>query len=90
MPIVPSKLDDDTKFFLSLMLERLRHAGPKIVSLKNASEWIIFTAYERADRTGGLGAGIFDSSGTCFGWFGIALSCDVCNLLGADLKEVTM
>ena len=44
-------------------------------------------AFEPETKTGGIGAVIFDSVGTCVGWFGFSLDETTCNSFGADKKH---
>ncbi len=83
-----TKLDDEVTFALQLMLDRLKHAGPKKVGKRSVVEWFVFTdaAFETDTCLGGLGAVLVDSKAVCRSWFGMQLSADQCELFGAKKK----
>lgn len=82
-------VDDDVAFALGLMLDRLKNAGPKKVGKQSVLEWFVFTdaAYEAETETGGLGAVIVNSDGSCKCWFGMQLTSDQCEIFGSKNKR---
>ena len=81
-------VDDDVAFALGLMLDRLKNAGPKKVGKQSVLEWFVFTdaAYEAETETGGLGAVLVNSDGSCKCWFGLQLTSDQCEIFGSKNK----
>jgi hypothetical protein len=84
-----NEVDSELANVLKLMVQRLRHAGPKRVDATTVKEWSIFTdaSFDGQTCVGGLGGVLVDSNGNCCAWFSVRLDKDVCNLLGANSKE---
>ena len=82
------RLDDDLRLALKAMAQRLRHAGPRLVTAEQCKQWYMYTdaSFESEQSFGCLGGVLVDESGTVCSWFSAFVDCDMCKQLGAAEK----
>ena len=82
------QLDEDLKLALDAMAQRLKHAGPRLVTAEQFKQWYIYTdaSYESEQGAGCLGGVLVDEGGEVRAWFSACVDCDMCKLLGAAEK----
>ena len=70
------------------MAQRLRHAGPRLVTAEQCKQWYMYTdaSFESEQSFGCLGGVLADESGTVCSWFSAFVDCDMCKQLGAAEK----
>ena len=71
------------------MAQRLKHAGPRMVTAEQCKQWYIYTdaSYETEQSAGGLGGVLIDETGEVRAWFSAYVDGDMCQLLGAAEKR---
>lgn len=57
------------------MRSRLIAGKPRVIISGRLQQWFVYTdaSYLQDDKTGGVGAGIFNAEAECVSWFGIPL-----------------
>ena len=82
-------MNDSMVDALSWMKSRLESTKPREVNSETLDQFFLFTdaAYEPDTQTGGMGAVLVNSYGTCVAWFGIFLDTVICGLFGAQDKD---
>jgi len=83
------KFQRELTLALTMMMHRLESGKRRMVSAQPLDQWFIYTdaAYDQEEKTGGLGAVLFNEQGACVGWYGIPLAMEQCALFGALEKQ---
>jgi hypothetical protein len=76
------------KLALDAMAQRLKHAGPRLITAEQCKQWYIYTdaSYESEQSAGCLGGVLVDEGGEVCAWFSACVDCDMCKLLGDGEK----